>query len=796
MSYLMLHQIKNTIDMRNHYLFKIRNGIRSYSQKLPVSASQTGIPQLVMITTFPPRECGIATYAQDLMKALNDKFVRSFYIKICALENEAHHYGNEVKYILETNKQESYARFTEQMNKSNVNLIMVQHEFGLFREHEKDLLQMLSTLKQPVIIVFHTVIPKPEEAIQMYIQNIAKKVSGIIVMTNDAMGILVNDYLIPKHKITMIPHGTHLVKHSDKEDLKQKYGYQGRKVLSTFGLLSSGKSIETTLHALPAICKKHPETLFLIIGKTHLTVAKRDGEEYRNNLLAIIRELKLEDHVNFINEYLPLKILLEYLQLTDIYLFTSKDPNQAVSGTFSYALSCGCPIISTPIPHAREVIQNGTGRIVDFESPEQLAHEVIKLLNDKKFRLSIGMNGLQEMAPTVWENSALNHVRMFKGIIDTKIRLSYKIPEINLSHLQKMTTDFGIIQFTMVNHPDQNSGYTLDDNARALIAMCQHYKMSSEKNDLNAIECYLDFILYCFQPDGYFVNYISAEGKITSQNKSCNLEDSSGRAIWALGYLLSLNKIMPNRLIVKAEAVFDKAILKVASMHSTRAMAFCIKGIYYANIKKESKQNTVILDQFATRMARMYEHEADKDWEWYESYLTYANSILPEAMLFAFLATGKTMYQSMALLSFDFLLSKIFTNEYLQVISNKGWLHNGQELNFENRGGEQPIDVAYTIMALREFYQVFKIEDYKSKMQLAFDWFLGKNHLNQIIYNPCTGGCYDGLENTHINLNQGAESTISYLLARLTIEPYQVDKSKSIKIISKKLPQDKIVSIF
>jgi glycosyltransferase involved in cell wall biosynthesis len=792
----MLYQLKNDIDMRNNYTFKMPNRNRSYPKKLPVSSLQARIPQLVMITTFPPRECGIATYAQDLMKALNDKFVQSFDTKICALENEKHQYGSEVKYVLETTNQESYVRFTEQMNNSeDVSLIVLQHEFGLFREHEKGLLEMLCNLKQPVIIVFHTVLPKPEEATQLYIQKIVKKVSGIIVMTNNAVEILVNDYLIPKHKITMIPHGTHLVRHSDNGDLKQKYGYQGRKVLSTFGLLSSGKSIETSLYALPAICKKNPETLFLIIGKTHPTVAKTDGEEYRNCLLSIIRDLNLEAHVSFVNEYLPLKSLLEYLQLTDIYLFTSKDPNQAVSGTFSYALSCGCPIISTPIPHAREVLQNGVGRIIDFENSAQLSREVNKLLNNKKLRLSISLNGLQEMAPTAWENSALRHAQLFQTISDD-MQLSYKIPEVNLNHLQKMTTDFGIIQFSVINQPDLNYGYTLDDNARALIGMCQHYKMFSDKTDLNAIECYLDFIVYCFQPDGFFVNYISAEGKLTPENKSCNLEDSSGRAIWALGYLLSLYKIMPNGLIVKAETVFDKAILNVASMHSTRAMAFCIKGIHYANIKKGSKQNIQLLDQFANRMARMYEHEADKNWQWYESYLTYANSALPEAMLFAFLATGKTNYQSISLLTFDFLLGKIFTHDYLQVISNKGWLHNGQELNFENKGGEQPIDVAYTIMALSEFYETFKIEDYKNKMQLAFDWFLGKNHLNQIVYNPCTGGCYDGLETTHINLNQGAESTISYLLARLTIEPYQADKSKSIKITPAKLTHNKIVSTF
>lgn len=769
--------MKNKINMRNISSPIMLDNIKSYSQKLPVSFShKKETPQLVMITTFPPRECGIATYAQDLIKSLKDKFTHSFDIKICALENGNHHYGEEVNYILETDKQESYQKFAQKINRSDdVNLLVLQHEFGLFRGNEKDLLQMIKTIQKAVIVVFHTVLPKPDKETQQYIYNIAKIIDAVIVMTNDAKEILENDYLIEKEKITVIPHGTHLVEHTDKEILKQKYGYKGRKILSTFGLLSSGKSIETTLNALPVIIKKHPEVLFLIIGKTHPTVIQQEGEQYRQSIENLIKNLNIKDNVSFVNEYLPLNSLLEYLQLTDIYLFTSKDPNQAVSGTFSYAISCGCPIISTPIPHAREVMQNGTGRIIDFENSNQLAQEVITLLYDEKLRKEISLNGLHQMAPTAWENAALAHVKLFKTITDSNEELQFKIPSINLNHLHKMTTDFGIIQFSVMNHPDLNSGYTLDDNSRALIAICQHYKINRNKSDLVTIECYFNFIIHCFQPTGYFTNYVSKQKKFTKQNKHCNLEDSFGRAIWALGYLISLHKIMPEELINEAEALFNKALVQTHNMYSTRAMAFCIKGIYYANLKIKSKQSIAIIERFADRLVQMYKHEADKNWQWFESYLTYANSALPEAMLFAWMATQKTTYQSIALLTFDFLLSKIFTREYLQVISNKGWLHNGQEINFDNKGGEQPIDVAYTIIALSEFYEAFKIEDYKNKMHTAFNWFLGHNHLNQIVYNPCTGGCYDGLESTYINLNQGAESTISYLMARLTVENYPPD---------------------
>lgn len=780
--------MRHKINIQKNYPHWINSTVESHPNRLLISFSQdNSTTQLVMVTTFPPRECGIATYAQDLIKALNNKFTNSFDIRICALENGMHEYGGEVNYILETNKEESYLQFSQQINKAtNVNLVVLQHEFGLFRGHEKDLLQMAMDIQKAIVIVFHTVLPKPDKETQHYIYKLSKIAAAVIVMTNNAKTILEEDYLIPKDKIKVIPHGTHLVPHTNKEILKQNYDCQGRKILTTFGLLSSGKSIETTINALPDIINHHPDILFLIIGKTHPTVVQQEGEKYRQHLESLIEKLHVKDNVLFINEYLSLNTLLEYLQLTDIYLFTSKDPNQAVSGTFSYAISCGCPIISTPIPHALEVLQKGTGRIIDFEHSGQLAQEVITLLNDEKLRKAISLNGLHQMAPTAWENAALAHARLFESITGSDTVSQFKIPPVNLSHLNKLTTDFGIIQFSVMNQPDLNSGYTLDDNARALIVMCQHYKMTGNKNDLSAIECYLDFIIYCFQPNGHFANYVSEHQKFTTQNKNCNLEDSFGRAIWALGYLLSLRKIMPKKLTVKAETLFQKALLRVQNMHSTRAMAFSIKGIYYANLNNKAKQHLSIIEQFADRLVQMYKHEADKNWQWFESYLTYANSALPEAMLFAWLAIRKTTYQSIALLTFDFLLSKIFTKNYLQVISNKGWLHNGQAINFEHKGGEQPIDVAYTIMALSEFYSAFKIEDYKYKMHTAFNWFLGHNHLNQIVYNPCTGGCYDGLESSYINLNQGAESTISYLMARLTVEHNPVNHEKTFNILPKK----------
>lgn len=763
--------MKNKIPYDNEALLAKQQRKNANYLNFNFKRKATDLPEILFITSYPPRECGIATYSEDLIAALNNKFKRTFNIKIAALQGsgDSYDYPSNVQYKLDTDDAMSYHKLAQSINESKIQLVVIQHEFGLFKANEKAFLQFLETIKKPIIVGFHTVLPNPGLTLQEMVHEINRHVEGIIVMTKNSQKILVEEYNIDAEKISVIPHGTHLVKYADKEALKEKYEVGGRKVISTFGLLSSGKSIETTINALRDIVKKEPEVLFLVIGKTHPTVVKNDGEVYRDSLKVRIAELGLEHNVKFINKYLALDELLEYLQLTDVYLFTSKDRNQAVSGTFSYAISCGCPIISTPIPHAVEVLEGGAGIIVDFENPQQLAEQVIRLLGNEQLRNEISANGIHKLAPTVWENSALAHLNLFKKISRGKIVLHYKIPAINLGHFKNLTTSFGMIQFSVINRPDIKSGYTLDDNARALVAICQHYKQTHDRSDLKYIQRFFNFIKFCMQDEGYFLNYVDENQKFTKQNSE-NLADSNGRAIWALGYLISMGELLPEELIHEANKVFQKAISNVFKIHSPRAIAFIIKGIHYSNKAKHSDENTSIMKYLADRLVQMYLHESKPDWQWYESYLTYGNSILPEAMLCAYIDTGNLAFKNIAKTSFDFLLSMIFKDNSIKVISNKGWLHSHNKSIEVPNGGEQPIDVAYTILALSTFFRVFNDVEYLQKMETAFNWFLGKNHLKQIIYNPCTGGCYDGLEEHHINLNQGAESTISYLLARLEME--------------------------
>jgi glycosyltransferase involved in cell wall biosynthesis len=763
-----LLEISNDININ----YTIGNGISYFRNK-----QRNTLPTVLFITSYPPSECGIATYTQDLMNAIKNKFSKSFSLKVCALQNKEIEldYPQEVKYVLNTSKLEQYDVLAQSINDdSNLDIVFIQHEFGLFGGNYGDyLLQLLGEINKTVITTFHTVLPNPNQELLKVVQSISTLSNGLVVMTQNSANILIREYDVPADKITVIAHGTHLVPSINCRDKNAKNHLGNRLVLSTFGLLSSGKSIETALDALPEIVAEFPNVLYLIIGKTHPGVVKHEGEKYRDFLYEKVVSLGLQDNVKFINKYVSLDELLEYLRRTDIYLFTSKDPNQAVSGTLAYAFASGCPVVATPIPHAKEMLIEEELKF-DFGNSGQLANAVKILLRDEKLRKEIGNRGLQNTAAYAFENSAIAHAQLFEKMSNVKQPLKYSMPEINMTHLKKMTTEFGMIQFSQFDTPDIESGYTVDDNARALIAICQHYELTRDKEDLLYIKTYLDFIKFCQQPEGYFLNYVDKNKNFTNQNNETNIADSNGRAIWGVGYVISLDYLLPMDLITEAEEILEKALPQLEAMYSTRAMAFVIKGLFYANQQRNSPHISITIKTLANRMVQMYKHESEQDWHWFESYLTYANSILPEALLCAYQDSGSIEYMKIARESFDFLLTVIFHDDQIKVVSNRGWHIKGKD---SNRFGEQAIDVAYTIMALSRFYEVFRDKKYLAKLQNAFNWFLGKNHLNQIIYNPCTGGCYDGLEETHINLNQGAESTISYLMSRFTLEKYEKPKS-------------------
>jgi glycosyltransferase involved in cell wall biosynthesis len=520
--------------------------------------------KMLLVSSYTPRECGIATFTNDIVNAVEIVFGATLPVEVCALQNSDQHfkYNPEVTYVLPVDSLEHYRMVAEKINeRSDIALVCIQHEFGLFKgEFGDHILSFILALNKPIVTVFHTVLPHPDEKRKKVVYAISDLSDKVVVLTKNSQIILNENYNVPKSKIQVIPHGNHSVLWEQKEKLKFEYNFSNKMVMSTFGLISENKGIETILHALPAIIDSHPEVMYLIIGKTHPEVIKNEGEKYREFLINTVKDLQLENNVIFINEYLQLWQLLEYLTLSDIYLFSSKDPNQAVSGTFAYAMSCGCTVISTPIPHAVETLVSGNGILLNhFDDSEEFKKTILYLIENENERVSMGRNAFCLAHATTWENIAIQYRLLFDQLTNREEDLRFNFPPIKLDHIKNLTTDFGILQFSKFSQPDPESGYTLDDNARALINMVMYNKAFPSETTLKLANTYLSFIEGIQQENGWFNNYKNFGKQLTKQNGEVNLEDANGRALWSLGTVIFHRNSLPLDMIHQAVKCWDKA---------------------------------------------------------------------------------------------------------------------------------------------------------------------------------------------------------------------------------------------
>ncbi|MBN1912961.1 MAG: glycosyltransferase, partial [Candidatus Omnitrophica bacterium] len=566
---------------------------------------------------------------------------------------------------------------------------------------------------------------------------------------------------------------------------KSNLGFSKKVNLLTFGLLSKGKGIEYVIEALPQIIKSYPDIMYIVLGVTHPNVLKEEGESYRNSLIKKVHELGLSSHVNFYNEYVSLDELLQFLKAADIYISTSLDPNQAVSGTLSYALGCGRPVISTPFAQAKELITEEAGLLVNFRDPDSYTQAITKLLKDHVLREQLGKNAYFRTRNMTWDNVALEYSKLFSkysaeiaGVSEHK-----KIPRVNLNHMFRLTDDFGIIQFAKLSLPDISSGYTLDDNARALIVACLCYEHSGKtlkvpypdkyKQDLlKRIEVYLRFIEYVLDENGMFHNYVKSDRKIDFElSEKENLDDANGRAFWALA-VSAMTGSLPQGIKDKAFSLLKKIMEKYNMFESPRSAAFYVKGFSLLIEKMkgvEGQDLAQMLISHCDRLMSLYRGVSSPDWQWFEIYLTYSNAVLPEALILGHKHTGNSEFLDISVKTLDFLIGHTFVNGTYTPIGQDGWHHKTGTRRFFD---QQPEDVAAMTSALATAYSITKNAVYKKLMHEAFNWFLGDNSLKQVVYDRATGGCYDGLGERHINLNQGAESTTSYLLARLVLKEH------------------------
>lgn len=744
--------------------------------------------KIIYLSSFPPRECGIATFTADLTGALDNLLENTIDSRIAAINDDTvsrYHYPREVILQLDPQSEPDYIRLAKKINKmTDAKLVNIQHEFGLFGgKYGSYLFAFLGTLEKPVVVTFHSILPSPNPELHKTVRMIAEKTNGLVAMTHRSKEILVQDYGIDEKKISVILHGIHPIPYSPSSKTKPAFGFSKKTILLTFGLLSRGKGIEYVLDALPEVVKVYPNLMYIILGVTHPNVLKKEGESYRNSLIQKVQDLKLSSHVRFYNEYVALDNLLQFLRAADIYISTSLDPNQSVSGTLSYALGSGRSVISTPFAQAKEIVTAQSGFLVNFKDSASYTEALFNLLKDPVFREQLGKNAYFRTRNMTWDNVALEYSKLFsKYSADiAEVSKNKKIPRINLKHLFHLTDDFGIIQFAQFSSPDISSGYTVDDNARALIVCCSYMDqlgktiktLSPDKRKselLERIQIYLNFIEFVLGEDGLFYNYVKPERTIDHEfNKKENLEDANGRTLWALAAAATTNSL-PNIIREKAFSLLKKRTAHPLALESPRATAFCVKGLCLllknleGSVQADFKPPMI---RSCDRLVSLYRGASSKEWEWFEAYLTYSNAVVPEALLLGYQQTGNSDFLETGIKTLDFLITQTFLNGIYMPIGQDGWHRKSGERRYFD---QQPEDASAMTCALSSAYSITGKQTYRKLMYEAFNWFLGDNSLKQVVYDRASGGCYDGLGESQINLNQGAESTTSYLLARLALQ--------------------------
>nr|MBC7611637.1 glycosyltransferase [Pseudopedobacter sp.] len=726
------------------------------------------------ISTNMPRSCGLATFNSNLKSAieknLNINTDSSYVVAVNDSENLGQYaYPKEVKFIIRQQNQKDYLRAANFINNSLIDACIIQHEFGIYGgDSGMYVLPLLSRLKKPLIIILHTVLKEPTYIQKLIIQQIAKKSSRIVVMAQKAIEILSTIYDIPLEKIALIPHGVPDYEDSIESMLKGNQLYQSKRVLLTFGLLSRNKGLETVIKALPAVVKKHPDLNYTIIGSTHPTIKKNSGEEYRDALKLLAKELGVAKNVNFIDRFLPEEELMDYLRAAEIYITPYLNEAQITSGTLSYAVGAGAAVVSTPYWHAQEILANHRGVLFDFNNHDQLSAALMDLLDHPEKLKTIRDNAFEYGLNLRYSQIGGRYKALIKKIITEKQNAPIDeftldvalLPNFTLDYIKRLTDDTGIVQHARFGIPNLKEGYCMDDNARALILVLMSYNQLKNKEALDLLPIYLSFIQYMQCKDGDFRNFLSFKREYLDENGT---DDSYGRTLWSLGFLIANS---PNHSYKEfARELFFNSLQHLTYLTHLRGYANSIIGLaeYLDNTDQAVE---VELKQLCDHLINAYTINKHDNWHWFEGKMTYDNAILPMALLKAYKVIGKEAYKTVGLESLDFLDQATHVDGCYEPVGNNGWyFKNGEKGVFD----QQAIEIMAAVMMYYEAFEVTHENIYIKKMYNSFLWFLGENKLRIPLYDHETKGCCDGLTEIGLNRNQGAESTLAYYISYLTV---------------------------
>jgi glycosyltransferase involved in cell wall biosynthesis len=745
--------------------------------------------RVAVVGNYLPRKCGLATFTTDLCDAIHAEYGATELLALPVNDTaEGYTYPPRVRFELEEDDVDSYRQAADFLNFSNIDLVCLQHEYGIYGGPRGGyVLELLRRLQMPVVTTLHTVLGEPDPIQRTVMEEIAVLSDRLIVMSRQAADIMEKVFRVAPDKIDLIPHGIPDLPFTDPNFYKDAFGMEGKDVLLTFGLLSPDKGIESVIQALPRILAYHPNVVYMISGVTHPHILRHDSQDnYRLHLEKLAVELDVDDHVIFRNRFVSAEELIELVGAADIYITPYKYQGQVVSGTLAYAMSAGKAIISTPYLHAIELLDDERGVLVPFDDHRAIAAKTIELLDNGSARHAMRKRAYLHARDMVWDCVAQNYMKSFARVHKERLRkprATYlaentkkaldRLPEIKLDHLYRMTDHTGIVEHAVFAVPNYAEGYSTDDNARALLVaiLAEGVGNSAPAGSLDVASRYLAFLWLAFDPARkIFRNNLSYERRWQELEDS---EDCHGRALWGLGTVLG--KSNDAGLRGAAGRLFELAIPAASSFRSPRAYAFALLGLEeYLDAFPGDRAAMGVADVLSDRLFDSYRAHRSVDWKWFENALAYSNARLPQALLRAGNRRKNVAMVSAGLEALEWLatIQRCEVRGHFLPIGSQGFYSKNTE---KARFDQQPVEACAMVSASLQAYRATGERIWRKEAWTAFNWFLGDNDLQIALYDVVTGGCRDGLHPDRANENEGAESTLSFLIALLEMRKLEGD---------------------
>ena len=738
------------------------------------------IKRVAFIGNYLPRKCGIATFTTDLCEALADEYADTSFIALPVNDIEGGYpYPSRVRFELIEKDIESYRRAADFLNINNVDMVSLQHEYGIFGgKAGSHILSLLRELRMPVVTTLHTILREPDPDQMRVLEEISSLSDRLVVMSARGSEFLQDIYHVPAEKIDFIPHGIPDVPFEDPSFHKDLFGVEGKLVLLSFGLLSPNKGIENVISALPDILARHPRVVYIILGATHPHVLRTDGESYRLSLQWLAHEKGVEGNVIFYNRFVGQEELIQFISAADIYITPYLDAAQITSGTLAYTLGAGKAVVSTPYWYAEEMLNGERGKLVPFRDPKALAAEVINLLDNEAERHAMRKRAYLFGRDMIWPEVSRLYMQSFERARTERhhfVKADYavkpldkrprELPPLKLDHLHHLTDETGMLQHATFTIPNYNEGYTTDDNARALLVSAL-LEDAGIKDASELGSRYLAFIWYAFNTDTRrFRNFMSYQRQWLEDTGS---DDSHGRVLWALGAVLSRSST--STLYNMAGQLFQQSLLAILDTTSPRAWAFALIGIHeYLQRFAGDRRVNQVQEQLAARLLELYQKSRHDDWRWFENELSYCNAALSHALLLCGHSLQNDLMKQAGLESLEWLAgiqrADSEFGHFVPIGSNGFYKRGGERARFD----QQPVEAQAMVSACLEAYRITGDDHWIKEARHAFEWFLGRNDLHLPVYDPTTGGCRDGLHPDRPNENQGAESTLAFLQSLLEL---------------------------